>query len=62
MNVDGQRRDHIKRGFKTRREAKKYENTILHQKDTGQFSAPLKVSKDLYEKSLRIGLRATRGL
>lgn len=28
MNVEDQRRDHLKRGFKTRREAKRYENAI----------------------------------
>lgn len=61
MNVDGQRRDHIKRGFKTRREAKKYENTILHQKDTGQFSAPLKVSKDLYEEIFENWFKSYQG-
>ena len=50
MNVDGQRRDHIKRGFKTLREAKQYENAILHQKDTGVFSDPQRASKELYEE------------
>lgn len=35
MTLDGQRRDHLKRGFKTRREAKRYENAINHKMNTG---------------------------
>ena len=61
MTLDGQRRDHLKRGFKTRREAKRYENAINHKMNTGAFIAPQRASKELYREIFEKWFKSYQG-
>lgn len=48
MIKDGQRADHVKRGFRTRKEAKDYEARLIYLKATGKLDEFIKPSQKLY--------------
>lgn len=48
MTRDGQRADHIKRGFRTRKEAKDYEARLIYLKASGKLDKFIKPSQKLY--------------
>ncbi|HEN0224823.1 TPA: tyrosine-type recombinase/integrase [Streptococcus agalactiae] len=48
MTRDGQRADHIKRGFRTRKEAKDYESRLIYLKAIGKLDEFIKPSQKLY--------------
>ncbi|HGI8705955.1 TPA: tyrosine-type recombinase/integrase [Streptococcus agalactiae] len=48
MTRDGQRADHVKRGFHTRKEAKDYEARLIYLKASGKLGEFIKPSQKLY--------------
>lgn len=48
MTKDGQRTDHIKRGFRTRKEAKDYEARLIYLKASGKLEEFIKPSQKSY--------------
>lgn len=50
MVKDGQRADHIKRGFRTRKEAKDYEARLIHLKASGKLEEFIKPTHKTYSE------------
>ncbi|HFR3654219.1 TPA: tyrosine-type recombinase/integrase [Streptococcus suis] len=49
MSQDGKRSDHVKRGFRTRKEAKDYENRLLYLKSAGKLEEIIKPTQETYQ-------------
>ncbi len=50
MTRDGQRADHVKRGFRTRKEAKDYEARLIYLKASGKLEGVIKPSQKSYHE------------
>ncbi|HFI0644524.1 TPA: tyrosine-type recombinase/integrase [Streptococcus suis] len=49
MSQDSKRSDHVKRGFRTRKEAKDYENRLLYLKSAGKLEEIIKPTQETYQ-------------
>ena len=57
MTKDGQRADHVKRGFRTRKDAKDYEARLIYLKASGKLEEFISHLKNLIARFLKNGTK-----